>query len=430
MNTYQNTKPTNIAWLGEVPSHWELRKLKYMFSEKPHTQNMALNAGAISFGEVVYKDDEKILESTKKSYQEVLVGEFLINPLNLNYDLISLRIALSRINVVVSAGYIVIKNKIEMDKEYYKYLLYIYDVMYMKLLGSGVRSTISFNNIANSILPIPPLQEQIAIANFLDYKTTQIQKAIALKSEQITKLKEYRQTLINQTVTQGLNPSVAIKNSGVEWLGEIPSHWEVKKLKYVASVILGKMLCAENKGGFSLKPYLKSKNIQWLNVDLSSVDEMWFSDYEMDLYKLKQGDLIVSEGGEVGKTCIWNNELPECYIQNSAHKISFSKDNLSRYFLYVFFNYGSLGIFNSIVNRVSIAHLTKEKLSNIEFVVPPLSEQIAIADFLDDKTAQIDTAIHQYQTQIDKLKEYQQSLINEVVTGKVKVSDLKNGIGA
>ncbi len=190
---YERYKDSGEAWIGEIPSEWEVIKLKNIFYEKKHTRNMSLNCGSISFGQVICKDDDKVPEATKMAYQEVLNGEFLINPLNLNYDLISLRIALSKIDVVVSAGYIVLKNKIEINKEFFKYLLHRYDVAYMKLLGSGVRQTINFNHIANSLLVLPTDIEQTKIANFLDQKTAQIDQAIALKQQQIEKLGEYKQ---------------------------------------------------------------------------------------------------------------------------------------------------------------------------------------------------------------------------------------------
>lgn len=206
------------------------------------------------------------------------------------------------------------------------------------------------------------------------------------------------------------------KPSGVEWLGDVPKHWDVRKLKYISNVVLGKMLCNESKGSYQLKPYLKSKNIQWLNVDVSSVDEMWFSEKEMIDYRLKKGDLVLSEGGEVGKTCIWNEELEECYIQNSAHKVTFHENGFSQYYLYQFFTIGQFGIFDSIVNRVSIGHLTKDKLINIEIIQPPIEEQTAIAHYLDEKTAQLDTAIVQKEQMIALLKERRQILIHRAVT--------------
>jgi len=116
---YPSYKDSGESWVGEIPSHWETRKLKQLFCEKKHTSNLSLNCGAISFGKVVEKDDDSVPLSTKKSYQEVLSGEFLVNPLNLNYDLKSLRIALSDINVVVSAGYIVLKSYRDINRVFF-----------------------------------------------------------------------------------------------------------------------------------------------------------------------------------------------------------------------------------------------------------------------------------------------------------------------
>src|SRR5690606_24769591 len=119
---------------------------------------------------------------------------------------------------------------------------------------------------------------------------------------------------------------------------------------YGARIVLGKMLCPTNKGGFLLKPYLKSKNIQWLKVDVSSVDEMWFSKKELKLYRLKFEDLILSEGGEVGKVCIWQGEIDECYIQNSAHLVRMNSEFNSRLYLYQMYACGMYGYFDKIVN--------------------------------------------------------------------------------
>lgn len=208
----------------------------------------------------------------------------------------------------------------------------------------------------------------------------------------------------------------AYRDSGAQWFGNVPEHWAIKKLKHQANVVLGKMLCTENKGNYELKPYLKSKNIQWLTADLSSVDDMWFSPSELEMYRLRTGDLVISEGGEVGKTCMWEGELEECYIQNSAHKVSFMNGNEPRFFLYLFFLAGKIGLFEAIVNRVSIAHLTREKLANVEFLFPPVIEQKAIADFLDRKTAEIDKAGAVKEKQIALLKERKQILIQNAVT--------------
>lgn len=201
MQKYEKYKDSGVAWLGDIPEHWELVKLKWIFNEKKKETNPELNAGAISFGKVVYKDDEKIPEATKNSYQVVKKGEFLVNPLNLNYDLKSLRIALSDIDVVVSSGYIVLQNKIRIYKDYYKWLLHIYDIFYMKTLGAGVRQTINYYDISESLLAIPDYKEQQSIASFLDDKTTKLDQAIAIKEKEIDLLKERRQILIQEVVT-------------------------------------------------------------------------------------------------------------------------------------------------------------------------------------------------------------------------------------
>lgn len=206
------------------------------------------------------------------------------------------------------------------------------------------------------------------------------------------------------------------KSSGVEWIGEIPENWNITKLKHISDVVLGKMLTNDDKGNYLLKPYLRAANVNWLKVNVSNIKEMWFSPTEVEKLKLKENDLLVSEGGEVGRTCIWQNELEECFIQNSVHKITFPQDFNSKFFLYQFFYFGSVGYFDSIVNRISIAHLTGEKLKEIFVWFPPLSEQTAIAKYLDEKTEQIDKLIAGKRRLIELLKEERTAIINQAVT--------------
>ena len=132
---------------------------------------------------------------------------------------------------------------------------------------------------------------------------------------------------------------------------------------------------------------------------------------------------MVSEGGEVGKTCIWNDELDECYIQNSVHKVPLNALQDARFFLYLFFVYGKLGVFESIVNRVSISHLVLEKLINVDFAIPPLQEQKAIASYLDTQITKIDLAIEKTKQQNTYIKEYKTSLINQVICGRIQQKD-------
>jgi len=195
----------------------------------------------------------------------------------------------------------------------------------------------------------------------------------------------------------------------------------VKKLKYVSSIVLGKMLTKVDKGDFYNRKYLRAANIGWLNFNVEDVKKMWFSSAELTKLRLNEFDLLVSEGGEVGRTCIWRNELDECYIQNSVHKITFINSNNPFYFLYQFYLYGKKGAFDSIVNRIGIAHLTVEKIRDIDFPVSPLKEQTAIVEYIEAEIYRINTKAEKTKKLIELLKEYKQALISEVVTGKIKV---------
>src|SRR5690606_30511528 len=227
MKRYEAYKYSGIEWIGDIPEGWEVVRFKRLFREKKKVTNASLNSGSISFGEVVYKDDEKITEATKQSYQVLSEGEFLLNPLNMNYDLKSLRIGLSTINVVVSSGYIILQSKKGLNKNYYRWLLRMYDIVFMKTLGAGVRQTINYNDLADSRLIVPSFDEQQTIAQFLDDKTAKIDQTIGIRQKEIELLKERRQILIQQAVTKGLDATVPMKDSGMEWIGEIPAHWEV-----------------------------------------------------------------------------------------------------------------------------------------------------------------------------------------------------------
>ena len=236
---YDSYKDSGVAWLGDVPENWTSIKFKQALMQKKKTTNNQLDCGSISFGTVVYKDNDKIPEETRDSYQEVLVGEFLINPLNLNFDLKSLRTALSTINVVVSTGYIVLQSKSNIEKNYLRWLLYQFDVAHMKTLGAGVRQTVNYTDIGNEYFHMPMISDQQAIANYLDIATDKIDTLISKQTKLIELLKEKRQALISHAVTKGLNPHAKMKQSGVEWLGNVPEHWLSVSLKWISKIYSG-----------------------------------------------------------------------------------------------------------------------------------------------------------------------------------------------
>lgn len=421
MRRYESYKDSGVEWLGKVPSHWELKRLKQLFVEKKHKQNLSLNCGAISFGKVIEKADDKVTEATKRSYQEVLKGEFLINPLNLNYDLISLRIALSEIDVVVSAGYIVLKEKQIINKKYFSYLLHRYDVAYMKLLGSGVRQTINYGHISDSILVIPPLSEQQKIAQFLDDKTAKIDQAVDWAEKQIALLKEHKQILIQNAVTRGLNPDVPLKDSGVEWIGQVPEHWEVKKITHIFPNI------GSGTTPNSSDPSFYEGNINWLQTgDLTdgyiyktskTITHKALQTYSTLKIYPKNSLVIAMYGATIGKVGLLQIETTTnqaCCVLSAALNIEM------KYIFYLF-----QGIKESLVAMSyggGQPNISQEKIRSLKLPFPNASEQEQIADYLDKQTAKIDQAIALKTAHIEKLKEYKSVLINDAVTGKVRVS--------
>ena len=365
----------------------------------------------ITGGKVVYKDDDKIPETTKTSYQEVLEGEFLINPLNLNYDLISLRIGLSEINVVVSSGYIVLKNIIDIDKTYFKYLLHRYDVAYMKLLGSGVRQTINFNHIANSILAFPPLQEQTAIANFLDDKTVKIDHVIAQKEKMIALLKERKQIIIQDLVTgkkvwnDALNSWTEpdkVKDSGVEWIGEIPAHWVVRRFKLLCNISTGSKNTEDKKENGEFPFFVRSQNVE-----------------RIDTYTFEgEAILTAGDGAGVGKVFHYVNERFD--FHQRVYKFSNFKSINGKYlFFYLQSNFYNVALNGEAKSTVDSLRLRLIQDFLVSF--PSLKEQTSIVNYIESQSAKIDKAIALQEQQIEKLKELKSTLIDSAVTGKIKV---------
>lgn len=402
---YESYKDSGEGWIEDVPAHWEIRKLKHLFQEKKHRQNLDLNCGSISFGEVVEKDDERVPLATKASYQEVSKGEFLVNPLNLNYDLKSLRIGLSDIDVVVSAGYLVLQAKDEMDKRYFKYLLHRYDVAYMKLLGSGVRQTISFNHIANSILVAPPLPEQRAIAAFLDDKCAKIDGAVKIKEDQIALLRERRQIIIQEAVTRGLNPAAPMKDSGIDWIGQIPAHWEVKRFKHFFSTAMGETILGEN--------LIEDGKIP---VYSATEGDHFFGYVNKSRVNLSAGDLVIpARGNSIGFPKLVAGPATCSQTTIYAKKLrSISSE-------FVFFYLLSCKRFLFQFVQTAIPQITVDEVKNNILLLPPPPEQAELVEYCEDITQRFDSAIEIKRRQIDALNEYKTSLINAAVTGKIKV---------
>lgn len=417
---YDSYKPSGIDWIGDIPSHWNIVRLAHIFNAKaggdakPELYSDTKDAQH-PFPVYTNSLSEKQVyaytsSSTFQSGSITVTGRGEIGHAFLrdtDFDaIIRLLVLTPRIGLCC------------------KYFTYFIDGVMEFFSDSAAVSQLSAQQINKELVILPPLSEQQAIADYLDAKCAEIDAAIAKVDREIELIDELKQSEISRVVTRGLNPDTPLRPSGIDWIGDIPEHWEICRIKHKADVVLGKMLLneppKEQRNIYSKEKYLKSRNIGWLNLLLDEVDEMWFNESEKSLYKLNDGDVLVNEGGDIGKVAIWHNQEDSFYIQNSVHKIS-PIGVTSGFLVYWIFSLSKRDYFWSIVSQVSIAHLTKEKLSNTPLIVPPLSEQQAIADYLDKKCAEIDGLKAKLNRKRETLTELRQSIISEVVTGKRKV---------
>jgi type I restriction enzyme S subunit len=432
MKKYDSYKDSGIEWIGEIPEHWEVKKLKHLsYIKTGYTPSKDDKENYDEAGVVWAKPDDlkeylPIIDSKERISEIGLKKQNLIPKYSILVCCIGSvgKFGIAGCDLVTNQQINSIVFNESTNTQFGKYLIGASIIEHDRNSNGNVVKILNSENQKNIFFPLPPpLEEQNSIASFLDRKTSELDDIIADKKRLLELYEEEKTAIINQAVTKGLDPNAPMKDSGIEWLGEIPEHWEVKKLKNISSIVLGKMLLSQDKGGYSLKPYLRAANLNWINVNVEDVKEMWFSDMEILKYRLKRNDLLVSEGGEVGRTCIWKEELDECYIQNSVHKVTFHDSYEPHYYLQLFFVYGKIGAFDSLVNRISIAHLTAEKLREVEILDLPLKEQQSIVQHIESECSKIDFKKARTEELIELLTEYRTALISEAVTGKIKVTE-------
>ena len=418
---YDEYKETSLVWMGKVPDHWGVNKFKWIFKEKSKVLNPALPAGSISFGSVIYKNENNLSPDTKASYQEVLNGEYLINPLNLNFDLKSLRTALSGIDVVVSTGYIVLIHNGGFDKQYLRWLLYEFDVAHMKKLGAGVRQTINYTDIANSLFFHPKYKEQAQIAKFLDHETAQIDTLIDKQQTLIQLLKEKRQAVISHAVIKGLNPDAPMKESGVEWLGEVPEHWNFATVR--------RYLLEHRQGYYTSDPYVDDGTKLLRITDLRELGEidikecpMVFQTQSLKNYFLKEGDVVFARTGGAGSFGV---------IPKLKEDVAYASYLIRFKFLPRFFDTEYLR-FMLIADSFQLAvksnihggvtqNIHAEDIKNTFVASPPLEEQNKISAYLIAQTNSYADLINKAEQAIQLMQERRTALISAAVTGKIDV---------
>ena len=432
-NRYDKYKDSGIAWIGEIPEHWEVIKIKNAFNiisgATPKTDNMAYWDGEITWiTPADYNTEDKIISSGKRNITLAGLNSCGTSIVPEGSIIFSKRapIGLVAINVVplcTNQGCISCIPKPSVNTKYFYYLMSVL-TEWFELFGSGTTfKELSTNNFANFILSQPLILEQQSIAAYLDQKCGEIDELITLQEEMITKLQSYKQSVITEAVTKGLNKNVPLKDSGIEWIGEIPEHWICTVFK---RFLLEPMQYGANEPAEECN-YYDPRYIRITDIkDDGTLRDDTFKSLPLGKakeYMLTKGDLLFARSGAtVGKTFLYKEDYAACFA-GYLIKARCNKNKLVPNFV---FYYTLSNVYqnwkNSIFIQSTIQNIGADKYSVMPIIVPPLSEQQAIADYLDQKCSEIDELISIKQQKIEKLKEYKKSLIFECVTGKRKVS--------
>lgn len=417
-------KNSGIDWIGEIPKGWEVGTVGMFFDEinNPNTNQEETNTLQFKMGDIISKKngDSKYNPETIAAYNVVEPGTIMINGLNLSFDLVSQRVAQVHEKGAITSTYLAMMPKNGLQSDYAKYMLKAYDnCKALHSMGRGLRAILSYSSFRTEPIFLPPLSEQRVIANFLDEKCSEIDELVALQEKIIEELKAYKQAVITETVTKGLDPNVKMKDSGVAWIGEIPQHWSKDKIfRVFTNIGSGTTPKATEDSNFEGDiNWIQSGDINGglINNCKNKVSQFVLEKYSalkvykapfiiVAMYGASVGNISVSTiDGCVNQACCVMSDSLHCY-DYLFYAIKSAKD----YLIYKAEGGGQ-------------PNISQDKLTKLWLPLPPLSDQQAIATYLDTKCADIDALISIKQKKIDELKDYKKSLIYEYVTGKKQI---------
>lgn len=432
MQTYTHYKESGLDWIGQIPEHWEISKLgnilkPYSVKNKAHLPLLSITRekGVILRGDDPAESNHNFIPDDLSGYKHIKKGQFGMNKMKAWQG----SYGYSNFEGIVSPAYYIFDISDKLYGDYFsKTIRSNAFIPFFIKASDGVRIgqwDLSKPRMKEIPFYIPPIHEQEAIANFLDQKTAKIDALVQTKEQQIEKLKELRQAKIHQAVTKGLDAHAPTKDSGIEWIGQIPEHWEVKRLKNVGEFINGYAFNSESFLSEGIK-VMKISNIQTMKTDwsdLSCVDVKYFE--ALEKFRVLQGDLvfaltrpIISTG--IKATIVFENEK---ILINQRNAILRTKGDFDiKWLYYIILDSSFIQEFDNQIDKTGQQpNISTYNIGNIFIPFPRKKDIEQIVTYLDEVTGKIDQAIAQKQEQITKLKEYKQSLINEVVTGKVKV---------
>lgn len=423
MPRYEAYKDSGVEWLGHIPSSWELKPGFVAFSEnKRNNKGMKENTVlSLSYGNIVVKPEEKLVGLVPESfetYQLVEPDDIIVRCTDLQNDKVSLRTGLAKNKGIITSAYLNLRVKNGFDARFLHYYLHALDttkVLYK--FGSGLRQNLSFLDFKR--LPIFEIPEdtQKLIANYLEKKTAQVDDAIAIKEKQISLLKERKQIIIQQAVTQGLDPNVPMKDSGVDWIGKIPEHWEVRRAKYIFKKenrpvrLEDDVVTCFRDGQVTLRTNRRTEGFT-------------FATKEHGYQGIRKGDLVIhAMDAFAGAIGVSDSDGKSSPVYSACTPVTGVKVNPKYYALYLR-NLALGGFIESLAKgiRERSTDFRYKDFSELFFPLPDIETQNKVVLEIEKSHQEIDGGISVLTKQIEKIKEYKTTLINSAVTGKIKIT--------
>lgn len=428
MQRYDSYKDSGIQWLGEIPSHWEVLAIKHILKPKKKIvgkQSFRYDLLSLTLQGIIKRDVDNPtgkFPSSFDTYQEVNEGDFVF--CNFDNEETPRAVGLSCYNGMITGAYdvLAIKNPLVSPSYLIYYFLYIDDAKRFRPLYKGLRKTVPFDSFMSYKIPIPPLPEQQAIASYLDTATAKIDEAIAQQQKMIDLLNERKQIIINNAVTKGLNPNAKMKDSGVEYIGMIPEGWSVRRMASLGYFSKGGGISRDNLQEEGEPAILYGDIYTKYNYFAKDIENHIPQKVALESIEVHKNELLMTGSGEtkedIGKTVVFLGD--KAYAGGDV--IIFKQNENNSTFLSYVLNSSYAKDFRYKESKGEIVvHIYANAVRRLFVALPDITEQGDIVEYLNDKVGIIDSEISVIRKQITLLQERKQIIINEVVTGKVKV---------
>ncbi len=422
---YPKYKDSGIAWIGDVPEGWDVKPLFALANESKVSNKGMIedNLLSLSYGNIVRRNihaNEGLLPESFETYQIVEENNIVFRLTDLQNDQRSLRSAIVTERGIITSAYLAIIMNKNCNSSFYNYLFRSYDVLKVfYAMGAGLRQSLKYIDLKHLQLISPCSITQQAIATFLDRETAHIDKLISKKSRSIELLKEKRQATITQAVTKGLNPNVPMKDSGIEWIGDIPEEWRTLRVKNLSQKIKTGAtpdIFAEERDNF-ISWYTPSNFTD--SFELTENCKKVSPNTPKVITFQPETILVIGIGATLGKVAL--TQVP-CFANQQINFIVPNKSKILPIFL-TFALSSQLCQMKFVSNSSTLGIMNQEKTANIVICCPPLHKQQSIVDYLDVQCTKIDDLITKTESSIELLKEKRQALIAAAVTGKIDVRE-------